>query len=41
MDRAKEEQRFRQVLLQTGIAILVAAVLLIITYLWLFNKLLS
>ncbi len=42
MDRpTREDAHFRSVLLHTMIALLIAAVLLIITYLWLFRKLLS
>lgn len=37
----REDAHFRSVLIHTGIALLIAAILLIITYLWLFKKLLS
>ena len=42
MDRTtREDAHLRAVLIHTGIALLIAAVLLIITYLWLFRKLLE
>jgi hypothetical protein len=42
MDRpTREDAHFRAVLIHTGIALLIAAVLLIVAYLWLFKRLLS
>jgi flagellar biogenesis protein FliO len=41
MDRQLEAKRNRTVLVSTLIALLVAAILLVITYLWLFKKLLA
>ena len=41
MERAREEERFRKILVQTIVALLIAGALLVITYLWLFGKLLS
>jgi hypothetical protein len=40
MDRAREALQFRQVVMHTLVALLIVAVLLVITYLWLFDKLL-
>lgn len=37
----REDAHFRAVLLHTGIALLIAAVLLVVAYLWLFRKLLG
>jgi hypothetical protein len=41
MDRAREAERMRSVVIQTIVALLIAAALLVATYLWLFKKLLS
>jgi hypothetical protein len=41
MDRAREAEQMRNVVIQTIFALLIAAALLVLTYLWLFKKLLS
>lgn len=41
MDRVREAEQMRSIVIQTVVALLIAAVLLVLTYLWLFKKLLS
>ena len=41
MDRQRENERMRQVVIGTIIALLIAGVLLVVTYLWLFRKLMN
>jgi hypothetical protein len=41
MDRQREAERTRTIVVQTLVALLIAAALLVITYLWLFNRLLK
>jgi hypothetical protein len=41
MDRKREPELLRRIIVQTGIMLIIAAILLVILYLWLFKRLLS
>jgi len=41
MDRQREAEQMRRIVIGTVIALLIAGALLVVTYLWLFRKLLS
>jgi cell division septal protein FtsQ len=41
MDRQRENERMRQIVIGTVIGLLIAGALLVVTYLWLFRKLLN
>jgi flagellar biogenesis protein FliO len=41
MERAKEAEQFRKTVVQTLVALLIAAILLVITFIWLFGRLIG